>query len=178
MLHRISSAEQQRVLNFGSKDRFRALPPSKALQGAVFLASLSLSGYAISQTARVTFDESVAVYGPEIFPALRRIQFCGDFRVLVAYINGTDLLFVDEVILAEGDSTFSVVGSYSFVEFNAYETSRFVTDVSCRHRDAETLEITGNGNDGHRNADFEFTLSLNTSTGDYTYSDSLGLSNP
>ena len=139
--------------------------------GALFLALLSLSGKAISQTASVRFDESVAVYGPEIFPAVRRIRLCGDFRILVAYINGTDLLFVDEVTLAEGDSTFSVVRSYSFVEFNAYEASRLVTEVSCQQRDAETLEITGSGNDGHRNADFEFVLSLSTSTGDYSYSE-------
>src|SRR5262245_14631740 len=61
------------------------------------LASVCCSSLAVAQTARVAFEDSVAVYGPEIFPALTQLRLCGNFRVLVAYVNGTDLLFVDEV---------------------------------------------------------------------------------
>jgi len=143
----------------------------------LLVASLAVSVPAVSQTARVGFNESVAVYGPEIFPGLTHLHQCGEFRALVAYVNGTDMLFVDEVAPADGDSTLRVVKSFSFVEFNHYEASRSISEVSCLRRDALTLEVTGSGDDGHSNSKFEFMIMLNVSTGEYEYSDSLGLRN-
>lgn len=137
------------------------------------LASLCCSVSAAGQTASVEFRESVAVYGPEIFPALTRLQRCGNFRVLVAYVNGTDLLFVDEVVPIEGGSTNRVARSFGFVEFNYYEASRSIEQLACREQDAESLEISGSGHDGHDNEDFEFTILLDTRTGEYEYSDTL-----
>jgi hypothetical protein len=136
-------------------------------------ASVCCSGLVVAQTARVAFEESRAVYGPEIFPALTHVHLCGDFRVLVAYVNGTDLLFIDEVVPAEGGSTHRVAKSFGFIEFNHYEASRSITDVACQKRDAESLEISGSGHDGHDNKDFDFNVLLNTRTGEYQYSDTL-----
>jgi hypothetical protein len=137
------------------------------------LASVCCSGLVAAQTARVAFEESVAVYGPEIFPALTRLRLCGNFRVLVAYVNGTDLLFVDEVAPIEGGSTNRVAKSFGFVEFNHYEASNSITDIACQKRGAESLEISGRGHDGHENKGFEFKVLLNTRTGEYQYSDTL-----
>lgn len=153
------------------------MPAHLAMRSLLFV-SFFMSGLAISQTARVGFDESVAIYGPEIFPALAKLQLCGDFRVLVAYINGTELLFVDEVAPAERGSTLRVVRSFGFSEFNHYEASRSISEVSCQRRDATTLEISGSGNDGHSDRDFEFTISLDAETGEYENSESLGLRSP
>ena len=138
-----------------------------------FFASVCCSGLVVAQTARVAFEESRAVYGPEIFPALTLVRRCGDFRVLVAYVNGTDLLFVDEVVPAESGSTYRVAKSFGFIEFNHYEASRSIADVACRKRDAESLEISGRGHDGHDNKNFDFTVLLNARTGEYQYSDTL-----
>lgn len=137
------------------------------------LASVCCSTSVVAQTASVEFEESRAVYGPGIFPALTHVRLCGDFRVLVAYVNGTALLFVDEVGLAEGASTYRVTKSFGFIEFNHYEASRSIMDIACQKRDGESLEITGTGNDGHDNEDFDFKVLLNTRTGDYQYSDTL-----
>jgi uncharacterized protein (TIGR02246 family) len=137
------------------------------------LASIGCTGAAIAQTGSVEFEESVAVYGPGIFPALTQLRLCGDFRVLVAYVNGTDLLFVDEVTPIEGGSTNRVAKSFGFVEFNHYEASTSITGLACREGSAESLEITGTGHDGHENKDFEFRVLLNTRTGEYEYSDTL-----
>jgi hypothetical protein len=93
--------------------------------------------------------------------------------VLVAYVNGTDLLFVDEVVPIEGGSTTRVAKSFGFVEFNHYEASSSIKELTCRTRDAESLEISGNGHDGHEDRDFEFKVLLDTRTGEYEYSDSL-----
>ena len=143
----------------------------------LLLSSCSTS-LAIAQTSRVAFDESVAVYSAEIFAALTQLRQCGDFRVLVAYVNGTDLLFVDEIVAAEGGSTYRVARSFGFVEFNHYEASRFISNVSCEHREADVLEIKGSGHDGHRNEDFEFTVSLDTRSGAYRYTDTLERQRP
>jgi hypothetical protein len=109
--------------------------PSRA--GLYLVASVCCSGVVVAQTARVAFEESRAVYGPEIFPALTHVHLCGDFRVLVAYVNGTDLLFIDEVEPADAGSTYRVVRSFGLIEFNHYEASRSITDVACQKRDAD-----------------------------------------
>lgn len=140
---------------------------------AYLLASICCSGLAAAQTPEVAFEDSVAVYGPGIFPALTQLRACGNFRVLVAYVNGTDLLFVDEVEPTAGGSTNRVTKSFGFVEFNHYEASSSIAEVACQLRDAESLEIVGRGHDGHENKDFEFKVLLNTRTGEYGYSDSL-----
>jgi hypothetical protein len=140
---------------------------------AYLLALVCCSGLAVAQTARVAFEESVAVYGPEIFPALTQLHLCGNFRVLVAYVNGTDLLFVDEVAPIEDGSTNRVAKSFGFIEFNHYEASSSIANLACQKLDAESLEISGSGHDGHENKDFEFKVLLNTRTGEYEYSDTL-----
>jgi hypothetical protein len=137
------------------------------------LALVCCSSSLLAQPARVAFEESVAVYGREIFPALTQLHLCGDFRLLVAYVNGTDLLFVDEVAPIEDGSTTRVTKSFGFIEFNHYEASRSIKSVACRNHDAGSLEITGSGHDGHENEDFEFAVLLNTQTGEYQYSDTL-----
>ena len=137
-------------------------------------ASVCYSGLLVAQPARVAFEESVAVYGPEIFPALTQLHLCGNFRVLVAYVNGTDLLFVDEVVPIEDGSTNRVAKNFGFIEFNHYEASSSITDVACQKHDTESLEISGSGHDGHENKDFKFKVLLNTRTGEYQYSDTLG----
>ena len=139
----------------------------------VMASAVCCSGLVVAQTARVAFEESVAVYGPEIFPALTQLHLCGNLRVLVAYVNGTDLLFVDEVAPIEGGSTNRVAKSFGFIEFNHYEASRSITDLACQKRDAESLEISGSGHDGHEDKDFEFKVLLNTRTGEYEYADTL-----
>jgi hypothetical protein len=136
-------------------------------------AAVCCSGLVAAQTASVAFEESVAVYGPEIFPALTQLHLCGNFRVLVAYVNGTDLLFVDEVAPIEGGSTKRVVRSFGFVEFNHYEASSSITDLACQKRSAESLEIIGSGHNGHEDEDFDFRVLLDARTGEYEYSDTL-----
>ena len=126
-----------------------------------------------AQTARVGFEESIAVYGPEIFPALTLVRLCGDFRLLVAYVNGTDLLFVDKLIPAAGGSTYRVEKSFGFGEFNHYEASRDISAVTCEKRDSGFLEIMGSGTDGHSNREFDFKVLLDTQTGAYQYTDTL-----
>jgi hypothetical protein len=51
---------------------------------AYLLATVCCSGLAAAQPSGVAFEDSVAVYGPGIFPALTQLHACGDFRVLVA----------------------------------------------------------------------------------------------
>jgi len=136
-------------------------------------ALLAPTVVANAQAASVGFKESIAVYGPEIFPALTLVRQCGDFRVLVAYVNGTDLLFVDELVPAAGGSTYRADRSFGFVEFNHYEASRIVNDVACDSQPVGRLRISGTGIDGHFDEEFEFTIVLDTRTGAYEYSDTL-----
>ena len=126
-----------------------------------------------AQAASVAFEDSIAVYGPEVFPALTLVRQCDDFRVLVAYVNGTDLLFVDQLVPAEGGSTYRAGTSFGFVEFNHYEASRSVNDIACAFQDTGRLRISGTGFDGHAGENFKFTIVLDTRTGQYRYSDSL-----
>lgn len=134
---------------------------------------LAVPALAVGQTAVVEFENSVAVYGPGIFPAITQVRQCGNFRVLVAYVNGTDLLFVDEIAPAENDSTLRVTRNFGFVEFNQYEASRSIRTIACKEPAPGSLQITGSGNDGHDNRNYEFDIMLNTTSGAYRYSDTL-----
>ena len=106
-------------------------------------ASLAMPSALLGQVASVAFEDSVAVYGPDIYPAVTRIRYCEPYRVLVAYINGTDMLFVDELELAENQSTFQILRGVSVIEFNAYEQSAEIRRVTCAVRDGKTLQVTG-----------------------------------
>ena len=53
-----------------------------------------------------------------------------------------------------------VTKSFGFVEFNHYEASTSIADLTCRQRDAESLQIVGRGHDGHENEDFDFEQTL------------------
>jgi hypothetical protein len=130
---------------------------------------------AVDASAGSIFEDSVAVYGPWLFPTVKALARCGEYRVLVAYVAGTDMLFLDRLQLTQDNSMFEATDGLSFSEFNAYEASNDIGRVSCRLRGPETLEISGTAESGHLATDskFSFRISVNLKSKSYSYHDNL-----
>ena len=135
---------------------------------ACVLAPSALFG----QVASVAFDESLAVYGPGIFPAVTRLQICEPYRVLVAYLNGTDMLFVDEMVRSRNQSTYEVSNGISVREFNYYEASAEIEKVSCRIDGEGSLEVFGQAHSFHADRDYTFDMKFSGALDSYSYSES------
>ena len=130
-----------------------------------------------AQIATAELDDGRAVYGPGIFPAITRIQTCENYGVLVAYLHGTDMVFVDEVRPALNGSTLEAVRGFSFLELNAYHASASIERVECELEAPESLNVSGFGYSFHGETEFAFTISLSLRNGSYHYRDSLGRNN-
>jgi hypothetical protein len=122
------------------------------------------------EEARVDFEEAVAVYGPGIFPAITQLVRCGDYRVLIVYAAGTDLLFMDRLVLANNESTMAATDGLSFAELNYYEASNQIETVSCAEPARGELRITGRAVDGQDDTRFEFSIVVDTVKHSYVYS--------
>ena len=123
-----------------------------------------------SESASVEMDESVAVYGPGIFPAITRMEICGSFRVMIVYWAGTDMLFVDETQPSEDQSTAAGKRGFSIREFNYYEDSNSIVELSCKNA-RHGLLIKGKATSGHTSQTYSFRIVMDTESGRYKYSD-------
>ena len=121
--------------------------------------------------ARVSFEESIAVYSPGIFPAITKLVRCGDYRVLVVYANGTDLLFMDRLVTTQNESTYATEDGMSFSEFNHYEESIEINEVSCRLVEPQKVRITGRAHSAHSEQNFRFILTVDVGNRTHTYED-------
>ena len=137
-------------------------------------AMLAAAAVFPDERAAVEFDEAVAVYGPGIFPAITQLVRCGDYRVLVVYAAGTDLLFLDKLVPADNESTLAATDGLSFEELNYYEASNQIESVSCKEAGPRELRITGSALDGQADKRFEFSIVVDTGKRSYAYSDTLG----
>lgn len=133
----------------------------------MFVSSDSLA----REEANIAFEEAVAVYSPGLFPAIIKIARCGDYRILVVYGNGTDMLFMDKLAPARNESTLAAEDGISFREFNAYEQSSQIEDVSCKLISPARLRITGKAHSFHSEKSFRFTIVVDTAKRSYTYDD-------
>jgi hypothetical protein len=133
------------------------------------IACLALPGAVLGQAASVAFRDSYAVYGPDIYPAVTQVQYCAPYRILVAYINGTDMLFIDELEPSKSQSTLQVVRGVSIREFNFYEASAEIQGVTCRIADGEALRVSGAAHSFHSDRDFEFSITFDEGLESYTY---------
>ena len=88
---------------------------------------------------------------------------------MVAYINGTDMLFIDELELTNNQSTFQILRGVSVREFNFYEQSAQIRRVTCRVSNGETLEVSGLAHSFHSNRDFEFSIEFEEGLGGYDF---------
>jgi hypothetical protein len=70
-----------------------------------------------------------------------------------------------------GASTTSIKRGFSIREFNYYEDSNDITELSCRKPSSEVLQITGKATSGHTNETYSFRIDIDASTGSYKYSD-------
>src|ERR1044071_1618534 len=104
------------------------------------------------------FAEAVAADGPGVFPAITQLVRCGDYRVLVVYAAGTDLLFLDKLVLANNESTMAATDGLSFAELNQYEASNQIESVSCAESGRGELRITGRVIDGQDDKHFQFSI--------------------
>ena len=138
------------------------------------VATLVPVNFVFGQSASVAFEDSYAVYGPNIFPAVTGMRYCEPYRVLIAYINGTDMLFVDRLELANNQSTLRVTRGVSIREFNFYEQSAEILSISCLIDRDELLRVSGRAHSFHANRDFEFSISFGKDTEDYTYESNEG----
>ena len=123
-----------------------------------------------SESASVKMDEAVAAYGPGIFPAITQMEFCGRFRVMIVYWAGTDMLFVDLTQPSDGQSTLAVKRGFSIREFNYYEDSNNITQLSCKNA-RDRLYINGRATSGHTSRTYSFRIVMDTKSGKYKYSD-------
>jgi len=124
-----------------------------------------------AQPASVEMDEALAKYGPGIFPAVTRMEVCGRFRVLVVHWAGTDMLFVDEVEPALNESTLAVKRGFSIREFNSYEQSTTIRELSCDLQSSRSLRVAGKAHSDHSERDYSFVLEMDPASGKYKYSD-------
>jgi hypothetical protein len=138
---------------------------------ALSVLSITAPPALAGQPASVEMEEAFAKYGPGVFSAVTRMEVCGFFRVMVVYWAGTDMLFVDEIQPSQGESTMSVKRGFSIREFNYYEDSNSITELSCRTPSFAILRITGKVESGHTNMTYSFRIDMDTSTGNYKYSD-------
>ena len=132
---------------------------------------LTTSGLLAREEAHIGFEEAVAVYGPGLYPAITKLVRCGDYRVFVVYANGTDMLFMDRLVPVQNESTFAAEGGMSFSEFNSYEESSQIEDVSCQLLEPARLQITGQAHSFHTGKALRFTLIVDVAKRSYTYAD-------
>ena len=132
---------------------------------------LTVSGLLAREDAHIGFEEAVAVYGPGLYPAITKLIRCGDYRVFVVYGNGTDMLFMDRLVPVRNESTFAAADGTSFREFNSYEQSSQIEDVSCQLLGPARLQITGQAHSFHTKKTFRFTLLVDAAKRSYTYED-------
>ena len=123
------------------------------------------------EEASIDFQEAVAKYGPGLFPAITRLTRCGDYRVFVVYGNGTDMLFMDKLVATQNESTFAAEDGMSFEEFNSYEESTTIRDVSCGLVGPTKLRIVGKAHSFHSDKSFRFTIVVDTARRSHTYAD-------
>lgn len=97
------------------------------------------------------------------------MRYCEPYRVLVAYINGTDMLFIDELAPANNQSTLQVLRGMSVREFNVYEQSAEILRISCRIGSDDTLQVTGLAHSFHTDRDFEFSITVEGGLGSYEF---------
>jgi hypothetical protein len=114
-------------------------------------------------------DEAIAVYGPGIYPAITQVARCGDYRVLVAYGNGTDMLFLDKVVRVDNESTFAATDGFSFKDFNSYEDSNEIESVSCEETAPGRLRIVGRAYSFHSNKRYKFSIVMDAVKHTYTF---------
>ena len=132
---------------------------------------LAASGLPAREEARIGFEEAVAVYGPGLYPAITKLARCGDYRVFVVYGNGTDMLFMDRLVPVQNESTFAAEDGMSFSEFNSYEQSIQIKEVSCQLLGLARLRITGRAHSFHTEKSFRFTLVVDVAKRSHTYED-------
>jgi hypothetical protein len=132
---------------------------------------LTASSLLAREEARIGFEEAVAVYGPGLYPAITKLARCEDYRVFVVHGNGTDMLFMDRLVPVQNESTFAAEDGMSFSEFNSYEESIQIKDVSCQLLGPARLQITGQAHSFHTEKTFRFTLVVDVAKRSHTYQD-------
>jgi hypothetical protein len=116
------------------------------------------------------FENAAAVYGLWLFQATKSIARCGDYRVLVAYAAGSDMLFLDRLLLHDNESTYVAVDGISIRELNYYEMQNSLSAVRCTLRGGSLL-ITGQLLDGMDNdaKPVQFSITYDPTTKRYSY---------
>ena len=134
-----------------------------------------LPALASAQIGSVELNEGLAVYGSGIYPAITKVSVCGEYRVLVAYLHGTDMLFLDRISPVLNGSTYQASEGYSFKEFNFYHASFFIENIKCTIEFDGSLKIYGEASSGHSDEHFIFTILMDLQTRTYEYADSQNL---
>jgi hypothetical protein len=116
-------------------------------------------------------DDSIGAYGPWIFQTLTSLARCGDYRVLVVRMAGTDMLYLDRLSLISNNSMYEAVDGRSFSEFDDYEASNDIETVRCRVLRSGDILIVGRATSGHTNRAFHFRIALRPGEKSYRYWD-------
>ncbi|HEX5048668.1 MAG TPA: hypothetical protein VFX89_16270 [Gammaproteobacteria bacterium] len=132
-------------------------------------ACLATADSCAEEKASFQFEEAFALYGPGIFPAITQVARCGDYRVLVVYGNGTDMLFLDKLVRVDNESTFAATDGFSFREFNFYEDSNQIESVSCKEAGPGELRIVGRAYSFHSEKHYDFSIVMDTARQSYTF---------
>jgi len=114
------------------------------------------------------------------FGTIRSVEVCdgpfigeglGEHRIIRAYINGSDMIFIDNVLMTS--SGLEAVNGFSFAEINDDHAGYSIERVKCESKD-KLLEINGfvNGSghdEGKDKIKFEFRILLNPEDGKYEF---------
>jgi hypothetical protein len=114
------------------------------------------------------------------FGAIRSVEVCagphigeglGEHRLIRAYIYGSDMVFIDNVLMKK--SGLEAVAGVSFAELNDDHAEYSIEHVRCESK-GEFLEIigfvNGSGHDeGKDKTKFEFKIILNPEDGKYEF---------
>lgn len=111
------------------------------------------------------------------FGTIRSVEVCdgpyigeglGEHRMIRAYINGSDMLFIDNVLMKK--SGLEAVKGFSFVELNDDHAEYSIERAKCESK-GDFLEINGfvNGSGHDEKTKFEFRIILNPEDGKYEF---------
>ena len=93
---------------------------------------------------------------------------CGDFRVFVAYLDGTDMLFLDRLVISGAGAAYEAQDGARFGEFDSHDVDYSINHVHCKIVKSTFVQIDGTAEDPE-NQSHTFTILYDTVAKSYNF---------
>ena len=113
-------------------------------------------------------DRGLGNYSLSLFSTVTLLSRCGDFRVFVAYLDCTDMLFLDRLVPNGAGSAYEARDGAKFKEFDFHDADYSIHRVSCKIVKTTFVRIDGIAEDSEDQS-FTFTILYDTMAKSYKF---------